>query len=125
MIPLRGLNEKDIQRRLEAESFLSPFDIDVRILVQEPIGTDALEPFGYSVFEPKEASFDPPASGPVPPDYVLGPGDSVRVQLFGKVNAIYEYEVSRDGILNLPQIGPVTVAGIPFSEFRADLRERG
>jgi protein involved in polysaccharide export with SLBB domain len=44
--------------------------------------------------------------------------------LFGNVNGIYEYEVSRDGILNLPEIGPVTVAGLPFSEFRADLNKR-
>ena len=74
--------------------------------------------------EPKEASFDPPMTGPVPPDYVLGTGDTVRVQLFGNVNGIYEFDVTRDGILNLPEIGPVTVAGLPFSEFRADLNRR-
>ena len=84
-----------------------------------------MKPFGYDVFEPKEATFDSPTSGPVPPDYVLGPGDSVRVQLFGNVNGIYEYEVSRDGVLNLPEIGPVTVAGLSFSEFRKDLNKRG
>lgn len=123
-IPLLGLNEADIQSRLQAEPYLTTFDIDVRILGQEPIGVEALEPFGYDVFEPRGTSFDPPSSGPVPPDYVLGPGDSVRVQLFGNVNGIYEYEVSRDGILNLPELGPVTVAGIPFSEFRADLNKR-
>jgi protein involved in polysaccharide export with SLBB domain len=60
----------------------------------------------------------------VPPDYVLGPGDSVRVQLFGNVNGIYEFEVSRDGILHLPELGPITVAGLPFSEFRNDLNQR-
>jgi protein involved in polysaccharide export with SLBB domain len=60
----------------------------------------------------------------VPPDYVLGPGDSIRVQLFGNVNGIYEFEVSRDGILNLPELGPITVAGLPFSEFRQDLNRR-
>ncbi len=131
VIPLLGLGEADIQRRLEAEPDLALFDIDVRILAQEPIGIEALEPFGYSVFGPEEigeetleSSFDPPQTGPVPPDYVLGPGDNLRVQLFGNVNGIYEYEVSRDGILNLPEIGPVTVAGIPFSEFRADLNSR-
>jgi protein involved in polysaccharide export with SLBB domain len=123
-IPLLGLTEEDIQRRLEAETYLSKFIIDTRILGQEPIGVEALEPFGYDVFERREASLQPPTSGPVPQDYVLGPGDTVRVQLFGNVNGIYEYEVSRDGVLNLPQIGPVTVAGIPFSEFRQDLNER-
>ena len=123
-IPLLGLNQADIQSRLQAEPFLTRFDISVRILGQEAIGVEALQPFGYDVFEPRDVGFDPPSSGPVPPDYVLGPGDSVRVQLFGNVNGIYEYEVSRDGILNLPELGPITVAGIPFSEFRADLKKR-
>ena len=124
LIPLLGLTEVDINRRLAAEPALSLFEIDARILGQKAIGVEALEPFGYDVFQPREQSFAAPSSGPVPPDYVLGPGDSVRVQLFGSVNGIYEYEVSRDGVLNLPEIGPVTVAGIPFSEFRTDLNKR-
>ena len=123
-IPLLGLKESDIERRLGAEPLLSVFDIDARILESEPIGAEALRPFGYDIFEPTEASFDPPMTGPVPPDYVLGPGDTVRVQLFGNVNGIYEVDVTRDGILNLPEIGPVTVAGLPFSEFRADVNRR-
>ena len=123
-IPLLGLTESDIERRLGAEPLLMAFDTDVRILESQPTGAEALKPFGYDIFEPTEASFDPPMTGPVPPDYVLGPGDTVRVQLFGNVNGIYEFDVTRDGILNLPEIGPVTVAGLPFSEFRADLNRR-
>lgn len=123
-IPLLGLAEADIERRLQAESSLSMFEIDVSILGQKPTGLEALEPFGYDVFTSQDGALDPPTSGPVPPDYVLGPGDTVRVQLFGNVNGIHEYEVTRDGILNLPEIGPVTVAGLPFSEFRADLNKR-
>ncbi len=124
MIPLLGLSEADINRRLSAEPSLSVFEIDARILGQEPIGVEALKPFGYEVFDARDVGFDAPVSGPVPPDYVLGPGDTVRVQLFGNVNGIYEQEVSRDGVLNLPEIGPVTVAGIPFSEFRNDIYKR-
>ena len=123
-IPLLGLTEPDIERRLGAEPLLENFDISVRILEMQVTGRDALRPFGYELFETGDSSFEPPQSGPVPPDYVLGPGDSVRVQLFGNANGIYEFEVTRDGILNLPEIGPVTVAGIPFSEFRKDLNER-
>lgn len=123
-IPLLGLTEPDIERRLGAEPSLAVFDISVRILETQATGRDALKPFGYELFETDDSSFEPPQSGPVPPDYVLGPGDSIRVQLFGNVNGIYEFEVTRDGILNLPEIGPVTVAGIPFSEFRKDLNER-
>ena len=123
-VPLLGLSESDIERRLGAEPLLSQFDIDVRILDSVPIGAEALKPFGYELFEPSEAGFDPPMTGPVPPDYVLGPGDSVRVQFFGKVNGVYEFDISRDGVLNLPEIGPVTVAGLPFSEFRQDINRR-
>lgn len=123
-IPLLGLAEPDIERRLEAEPYLSHFDIEVRILDMTPSGVAALQPFGYDLFETRDASFDPSMTGPVPSDYVLGPGDTVRVQLFGNVNGIYEFDVTRDGILNLPELGPVTVAGIPFSEFRKDLNSR-
>lgn len=105
-ILLHGLNEEDINRRLSAESYLNPFDVDAKILEQEAVGVEALEPFGYDIFEPRVAGFDPPSTGPVPPDYVLGPGDAVRVQFFGNVNGIYEYEVTRDGILNLPEKCP-------------------
>ena len=124
MIPLLGLSENDINLRLMAEPSLSFFSIDARILSQEPIGVEALRPFGYDIFKPNVASLSSPSSGPVPPDYVLGPGDLIRVQFFGSVNGIYEYEVSREGVLNLPEIGPVTVAGLPFSEFRTDLDKR-
>lgn len=124
VIPLLGLTEEDVESRLGAEPYLANFEIDARILSGELTGKEALQPFGYDLFESEETTFDPPIGGPVPSDYVLGPGDSVRVQLFGNVNEIYEYEVSRDGILNLPEIGPVPVAGITFSEFRSDVSER-
>jgi protein involved in polysaccharide export with SLBB domain len=123
-IPLLGLTEESIQERLAAEPALNAFDVEVSLLDVKSAAAGALEPFGYDVFESLAGGFEPVTSGPVPPDYVLGPGDSVRVQLFGNVNGIYEFEVSRDGILNLPELGPITVAGLPFSEFRKDLNQR-
>jgi len=121
---LLGLDEEQAAARLAAEPALGLFDITVSLLDTPVTGRAALEPFGYDVFEDDEYGFDPVSTGPVPSDYVLGPGDSVRVQLFGNVNEIYEFEVSRDGVLNLPELGPVTVAGLPFSEFRADINRR-
>ncbi len=123
-VQVLGLNDREVEQRLAAIDLLDNFDIRVVILPIELTGQEALQPFGYELFRRPDASFLPTQSGPVPPDYVLGPGDAVRVQLFGNVSGIYEFEVSRDGILNLPQIGPVTVAGIPFSEFRQDLNKR-
>lgn len=124
IVPLSGLSAGEIETRLGAEPLLRPYSLDVSILEPARTGASALEPFGYDVFGVASSGFDPVTTGPVPPDYVLGPGDSVRVQLFGNVNSIYEYEVTRDGVLNLPDLGPVTVAGLRFSEFRADLDRR-
>ena len=123
-IPLMGLDDDGIMQRLGAEPSLNVFDIIAVLLDTQPIGAEALEPFGYDIFESDEIGFEPVSAGPVPRDYVLGPGDSIRVQLFGNVNGIYEYEVSRDGVLNVPELGPMTVAGLPFSEFRNDLKNR-
>jgi protein involved in polysaccharide export with SLBB domain len=124
-ISLLGLTEEAITQRLTAEPALKVFDVEASLLDVESTAADVLEPFGYDIFEDAESErFQPVMSGPVPPDYVLGPGDSIRVQLFGNVNGIYEFEVSRDGVLNLPELGPITVAGLPFSEFRKDLNTR-
>jgi len=123
-IPLLGLTQASIEARLGAEPALKAFDISVFLLDVKSEAAEALEPFGYDVFGARSTGFRPVTTGPVPPDYVLGPGDSIRVQLFGNVNGIYEFEVSRDGVLNLPELGPITVAGLPFSEFRQDLNRR-
>lgn len=123
-IQLRGLTQEAIEARLGAEPALKAFEISVFLLDVESAAAEALAPFGYEVFGSRSTGFKPVTSGPVPPDYVLGPGDSVRVQLFGNVNGIYEFEVTRDGVLNLPELGPITVAGLPFSEFRQDLNRR-
>lgn len=122
-VALTGLTADQISQRLGAEPALRLFEIDAELLDTAVPAREQLQPYGYEIFETGHG-FDPVSSGPVPPDYVLGPGDSVRVQLFGNVNGIYEFEITRDGVLNLPDLGPITVAGLPFSEFREDLNHR-
>ncbi len=123
-VPLRGLTAEAIEKRLAAEEPLRLYEISVSILQQEAIGAAALKPFGYDLFRPGAERFDAVTTGPVPPDYVLGPGDTIRIQLFGNVNRIDELEVTRDGQLNLPELGPFTVAGMRYSEFRERLARR-
>jgi protein involved in polysaccharide export with SLBB domain len=123
-IPLAGLTEYQAARRIEAEPNLRPLVAEVLLLPLEEFGIDALEPFGYELFEGTPVTFAPATDVPVPPDYVIGPGDEVRVQLFGQQNAIHSLIVSRDGSVNFPQIGPVVVAGLGFREMRELLQQR-
>jgi len=53
---------------------------------------------------------------PVPLKYLVGPGDEVRILLWGRVNAQYNLTVDRDGKITVPQIGPILVAGMTFED---------
>lgn len=83
-----------------------------------------LTPFGYDLFAGEPTTFAPATDIPVPVDYVLGPGDTIQVQLFGGQNANYSLVVSRDGVLNFPDIGPVSVSGMKYSEMLDALQRR-
>ena len=83
-----------------------------------------LKPFGYELFSAGATTFAPATDIPVPADYVVGPGDSVRVQLFGNDNGNYSLLVGRDGQINFPKLGPIAVAGQRFERVREVLTER-
>jgi|GEM_PF-146439 len=85
---------------------------------------EKLKQFGYDLFSGAPTTFAPATDIPVPSDYVLGPGDTIRVQLFGKDNVTYSLNVSRNGELDFPALGPIAVAGMKFSAVREDLMDR-
>jgi protein involved in polysaccharide export with SLBB domain len=78
--------------------------------------------FGAGLFRRVPSTFAPLDMVPVPADYVIGPGDELRVRLWGQVNFQSNLRVDRSGEIYLPQVGPVHVAGMPFSELDAHLR---
>jgi len=72
--------------------------------------------YGYDLFAGVPTTFAPATDIPVPVDYIVGPGDSMQIQLLGKVNESIELSVGRDGRINFPELGPISVAGLKFSE---------
>jgi protein involved in polysaccharide export with SLBB domain len=123
-IELSGLDIDQATIRLEAERALRPFILTLTYLPLAPVGTDALEPFGYDLFRDAPSTFVPAADIPVPVDYVIGPGDTINVQLFGNQNAEFFLTVSRDGTINFPEIGPLNVSGLSFDDVRNLINER-
>lgn len=82
-----------------------------------------LELYGYSLFEQAPNSFLPATDIPIPNDYVMGPGDTVVVQLYGKQNSSYSLVVNREGQIQFPEIGPVSLAGLKFSQAQEVLND--
>ena len=83
-----------------------------------------LQPFGYELFAGEPTSFEPAAPIPVSPDYLLGPGDSLEVLLFGKINNSYSLAVGRNGAIDFPSLGPINVSGMTFTETKQLLNKR-
>lgn len=82
----------------------------------EPAEAAELKVFGRALFESRHSQFQPPLTGPVGPDYRLGPGDHVVLVMTGDVELAYQLEVSREGLLFIPDVGQVPVNGLTLAE---------
>jgi len=78
--------------------------------------------YGADLFRRVPSTFAPLDMTPVPSDYVVGPDDELRIHVWGQVNFQSVVRVDRSGEIFLPQVGPVHVAGMPFSALDAHLR---
>lgn len=123
-ILVAGLRVEEIGTRLRTEQILATARIDIQVLPVRKAGLAGLRPFGYSLFQEPPTTFAPTAAVPVPSDYRLGPGDILNVQTFGQQAGFYGLEVTREGQVLFPQLGPVSVAGMTFDEARSLLMRR-
>ncbi|HZP17553.1 MAG TPA: SLBB domain-containing protein [Terriglobales bacterium] len=72
----------------------------------------SLTRFGLDIFENGTGNTDQlPMDLPAGPDYVLGPGDSLNIDLWGSISQRLHRVVDREGRLSLPEIGSIQVAG--------------
>ena len=72
--------------------------------------------FGSNFFDSYQTSFAPINQQNFSSDYVLDVGDVLSVQTFGNVKVNKKLVVNRDGTINIPNIGIVSVAGLPYAD---------
>jgi polysaccharide biosynthesis/export protein len=120
-ISLAGLTERLATLRLGAEPALRDLFIRVTKLPLARQGPTALKPFGYDLFDRAISTFAPGANVPVPAEYVIGAGDELDVQLYGTKNGAYKLIVGRDGRVNVPQLGPMSVGGLTYPSAKAQV----
>ncbi|GAB0149779.1 SLBB domain-containing protein [Marichromatium sp. PS1] len=99
-------------------------EVSLEEKIQKQILQSELKQFGYDLFDQTPTTFAPVTDLPVPSDYVIGPGDTLVVQVYGKLNVEYSLVVTRDGRLLVPELGPIQVGGLRFDEVRDLLRAR-
>jgi protein involved in polysaccharide export with SLBB domain len=66
-----------------------------------------------------ESGRDTPLDVPLGPDYIVGPGDTLTIALWGGVTQTFTRLVDRDGRILLPEAGSLSVAGLALSRVQA------
>ena len=72
--------------------------------------------FGSNFFDSYQTSFAPINQQNFSSDYVIDVGDVLLVQTTGSVKVNKKLTVSRDGSINIPNIGIIFVAGLPYAD---------
>ena len=108
---------------LEQESSVPAPMTEFQQIVLESSGR-ALPIFGADLFNGTPSTFAPVDNIPVTPDYVIGPGDEIRLQLWGQVNQRGSFVVDRTGSIALPDVGTIHVAGLQFSQLTDFLKSQ-
>lgn len=84
----------------------------------------ALRYFGYEFFSNTPTSFAQVDYIPTPQNYILGPGDNIKIALFGTTNKQFSLEISTEGEIYFPDMGPILVSGMSFVDMKNDIQNR-
>lgn len=78
--------------------------------------------FGRDIFNNTELTFEPAMNIATPQNYVVGPGDNVKVDIYGASQKSEVYTVSPDGDITIEGYGPINIGGLSISQANARLR---
>ena len=78
--------------------------------------------FGHSIFQHGGLHFEPNLNVATPENYILGAGDEVIIDLWGDSQSTLRMELSPDGGVVIPDVGPVMLAGLTIQQAERRLR---
>ena len=93
----------------------SPFALYTDSLTRDTLPSSE-RVFGRNIFHTKNLTFEPSVNLATPPDYRLGPGDEVIIDIWGTSQNTIRQEISPDGVINIEKIGPVSLSGMTVDE---------
>ena len=96
-----------------------------------PVATPSAKPaqssggkyFGYDIFNNNPYANQGALVGNIDPGYLIGPGDELRVYLWGEAEFQFEGEVDINGNLFIPNVGQVFVSGTTYENLNIRMKE--
>ncbi len=117
---------KPINDEIVVDSFDEPrfqsSTSNTSLLKEIPSSNTEIETFGLNIFKDSPTTFAPVDLAPAPLDYVIGPGDELRIQLFGTENINRLIKVNREGNIVIPELGSIQASGLKFSELNEKVK---
>ncbi|HEX3472402.1 MAG TPA: SLBB domain-containing protein, partial [Silvibacterium sp.] len=111
--PYNMLSLRDLYTQLPQQNGkLKRFGSDV-FLRRSAYATNQIAPNGRAI----------PLDVPAGPDYVVGPGDTLTVALWGGISQTFTRTIDRDGRLNLPDAGPIQIAGLSLERVQGAITD--
>ena len=78
------------------------------------------KPFGYDLFRNYQRTSSS-SSQSAPADYVLGPGDQLRINFSGSTKASRKVVIDREGSFYLREIGSINLSGLSYKSAQEEL----
>lgn len=88
----------------------------------EGISGNEVTLFGYRLFGARQ--FGAADNLPAPGDYLIGPGDTIELRVWGAVDMAQNLTVDRNGEVSIPKVGAVVVAGTRVKDLESVLEKR-
>ena len=82
-----------------------------------------LKPFGSSIFENTNLSFEPNINIATPQNYIIGVNDQLVIDVYGVSDITKRLSVTPEGDIRFPNLGPVKVAGLTIEEATVALKK--
>ncbi|QRR03727.1 SLBB domain-containing protein [Dyadobacter sandarakinus] len=80
--------------------------------------------FGYSVFANKQLDPIPDFQIATPTNYIVGPGDELKIYVYNYAESTFNVVVTKDGFISIPRAGNVYVSGRTIEEVRKILIDK-
>ena len=116
----RNRGDKDISQDVVQDVSSSSFDPFNDLVSEDTVSSDDTEIFGMSFFRNSALSFEPGVNLATPKGYQVGPGDGIIIDVWGASEQTYQLEVSPEGAIIVPSIGPIYLNGLTME--RAEQR---
>jgi protein involved in polysaccharide export with SLBB domain len=97
---------------------------DTSWIFKTPLQKEPSKYFGYSFFTQAFANFSPDNNIATPKQYVLGPGDNLKILISGQNYREINEFINTEGKINIPYIGLISLVGMSIDASEQLLRNK-